>query len=176
MSSAGRNGSGRLFSDELESLARELGAALGARGWHVATAESCTGGWIAKAITDVAGSSGWFGAGWVTYSNGAKTSLLGVPAELIEAHGAVSEAVVRAMADGARRKSQADVAVAVSGVAGPGGGTAAKPVGLVWFAWASPDGVEAESCRFRGDRESVRRRSVAHALRGLIARAGGVPA
>jgi nicotinamide-nucleotide amidase len=158
---------------ELEGLARELGAALAARDWQVATAESCTGGWIAKAITDIAGSSGWFGTGWVTYSNGAKTSLLGVPADLIEAEGAVSEAVVRAMADGARRRSLADLAVAVSGIAGPGGGTPAKPVGLVWFAWASPDGVDAESRRFPGDRESVRRESVAHALRGLVERARG---
>lgn len=162
-----------MSSDELEGLARELGAALAARGWHVATAESCTGGWIAKAITDIAGSSGWFGAGWVTYSNGAKTSLLGVPADLIEAQGAVSEAVVRAMAEGARKRSLADLAVAVSGIAGPGGGTPEKPVGLVWFAWASPDGVDAESRRFRGDRESVRRESVAHALRGLVERARG---
>jgi nicotinamide-nucleotide amidase len=157
---------------ELEPLAGRLGEALAARGWRAATAESCTGGWIAKVITDVAGSSGWFGTGWVTYSNEAKTRLLGVPAALIDAEGAVSEAVVRAMAAAARKRAGADLAVAVSGVAGPGGGTAAKPVGLVWFAWASPLGVEAESRRFAGGRDAVRAQSVAHALRGLIALAG----
>jgi nicotinamide-nucleotide amidase len=158
--------------DELEGLALRLGGALAARGWHVATAESCTGGWIAKAITDVAGSSNWFGTGWVTYSNAAKTRLLGVPADVIDAQGAVSEAVVRAMAETARRNAGAELAVAVSGVAGPGGGTAAKPVGLVWFAWAAPGGVRAESRNFAGDREAVRRQAVAHALRGLLELAG----
>jgi len=160
-------------SDDLETLARRLGAALAARGWHVATAESCTGGWIAKTITDVAGSSNWFGTGWVTYSDEAKTALLGVPAEVIAAQGAVSEAVVRAMAESARRNARAELTVAVSGVAGPGGGTATKPVGLVWFAWASPGGVVTERWNFSGDREAVRRRTVAHALRRLVELAGG---
>jgi nicotinamide-nucleotide amidase len=172
-SDVGNIGSGSGSDLDLERLAHRLGTALASRGWHVAAAESCTGGWVAKTITDIAGSSEWFGAGWVTYSNTAKTKLLGVPAEIIEAQGAVSEAVVRAMADAARRQSGAELAVAVSGVAGPGGGTAAKPVGLVWFAWAGPERIDAESHRFDGDREAVRRQSVAHALRGLIERAGG---
>jgi nicotinamide-nucleotide amidase len=156
---------------ELTRLAERLGAALTARGWQVTAAESCTGGWIAKAITDVAGSSGWFGAGFVTYSNAAKVDALAVSAADIERHGAVSEAVVRAMAAGARRAAGADLAVAVSGVAGPGGGSADKPVGTVWFAWAGPDGERAERCRFEGGREAVRRATVAHALRGLLAAA-----
>jgi nicotinamide-nucleotide amidase len=161
-------------SDEaLRDLSRRLGAALLARGWSAATAESCTGGWVAKALTDIPGSSDWFGSGFVTYSNGAKVRMLGVPAPLIASHGAVSEPVVRAMAEGAQRNSAAEVAVAVSGVAGPGGGTDEKPVGLVWFAWASADGVRAESRRFEGDREAVRRASVEHALQGLLAAAEG---
>lgn len=151
----------------LRSLAQRLGEALGAAGWTAATAESCTGGWIAKAITDVPGSSEWFGAGFVVYSNDAKTATLAVPADLIARHGAVSEPVVRALAERARERAAADVAVAVSGVAGPGGGTADKPVGTVWFAWASPSGVRAERLQIDGDRERVRRRSVAHALEGL---------
>ena len=157
---------------ELESLARRLGDALAARGWSAASAESCTGGWIAKAITDVPGSSGWFGAGFVVYSNEAKTALLAVPAELIARHGAVSEAVVVALAERARECAAADVAVAVSGVAGPGGGTAEKPIGTVWFGWAGPDGTTAARRRFGGDREGVRRQAVAHALLGLIDLAG----
>ncbi|HEX7080766.1 MAG TPA: CinA family protein [Gammaproteobacteria bacterium] len=157
--------------DELERLARDLGERLAGRGWTLATAESCTGGWIAKAVTDVPGSSGWFGAGFVVYSNAAKTEMLGVPAELIDRDGAVSEAVVVALAEGARRRAGADLAVAVSGVAGPGGGTADKPVGTVWFAWASPAATSTERRRFPGGRESVRRRSVACALEGLIAAA-----
>lgn len=153
----------------IESLARRAGDALMRRGWTVATAESCTGGWIAKALTDIAGSSAWFGTGFVTYSNAAKTSLLAVPDETLATHGAVSEPVVVAMAEQARRRGGADVAVSVSGIAGPGGGTAAKPVGTVWFAWAGPGGVAAEQRRFDGDRDAVRRRSVAHALEGVIA-------
>jgi len=156
---------------ELLSLAQRLGTALEARGWQVTVAESCTGGWIAKVITDVAGSSRWFGRGFVTYSNAAKIAALDIPSGEIERHGAVSDAVVKAMAAGARRRAGADVAVAVSGVAGPGGGTDDKPVGTVWFAWASPEGERAEHCRFPGGREAVRRAAVAHALRGLLAAA-----
>ncbi|MBI5257109.1 MAG: CinA family protein [Burkholderiales bacterium] len=152
-----------------DSVAR-LADLLRARGQHLATAESCTGGLIAAACTDLAGSSDWFERGFVSYSNAAKTELLGVPAALIEAHGAVSEPVARAMAAGARARSQAEWAVAVTGVAGPGGGTAAKPVGLVWLAWAGPDGVEAECHRFAGDRAAVRQATVACALQGLLAR------
>ncbi|MFO7285222.1 MAG: RNA 2',3'-cyclic phosphodiesterase [Gammaproteobacteria bacterium] len=153
---------------ELESLARRLGEALAARGWTAATAESCTGGWISKAITDIAGSSRWFGAGYVVYSNDAKTKTLGVPAELIAEAGAVSEPVVTALAEAARERAGADIAVAVSGIAGPGGGTPEKPVGTVWFAWAGPHGTVTERQQFDGDREAVRRQTVALALEGLI--------
>lgn len=153
----------------LAGLARRLGAALGARGWRVATAESCTGGWIAKAMTDVPGSSRWFETGFVTYANDAKSRELGIAAATLDAHGAVSEPVVAAMAEGARRRSGAEVAVAVSGIAGPDGGTAQKPVGTVWFAWAFPEGVRSECSVFAGDREAVRRHAVACALEGLIA-------
>jgi nicotinamide-nucleotide amidase len=153
---------------ELEALALKLGRALHVRSWRLAAAESCTGGWIAKALTDVAGSSQWFEGCVVSYSNAAKTELLGVPTELLAAHGAVSEEAVRAMADGARRRFAADVAVAVSGVAGPGGGTADKPIGTVHFAWADPNGVTAARRIFAGGREAVRRQTVAVALERLI--------
>ena len=154
--------------DQLDSLARQLGEGLRARGWHVASAESCTGGWLAKSFTDVAGSSSWFGWGFVTYSNEAKSAMVGVPAELIAEHGAVSEAVVRAMAEGARQASSADIAVAVSGIAGPHGERPGKPVGTVWIAWASAAGTHAEHNVFAGEREAVRRQSVAKALHGLL--------
>ncbi len=130
----------------------------------MATAESCTGGLIAAACTDLAGSSVWFERGFVSYSNAAKTELLGVPADLIEAHGAVSEPVVRAMVEGALRHSRAQVAVAVTGVAGPGGGSPDKPVGTVWFGWATPDGVVTDKRCFDGDRQQVREATVQHAL------------
>jgi nicotinamide-nucleotide amidase len=139
-----------------------------ARGWRAATAESCTGGWIAKALTDVPGSSLWFTTGYVTYANDAKVRDLGVPEELLAAHGAVSEPVVAAMAAMAKDRACADVTVAVSGIAGPDGGSAEKPVGTVWFAWAFPDGLKSEARRFTGDREAVRRFAVAHALEGLV--------
>ena len=153
---------------ELKSLAERLGHALGLKGWRVATAESCTGGWIAKAMTDVPGSSGWFNAGFVTYSNDAKTNTLDVPERLIDDHGAVSEVVVCVMAKTAIERSGAELAVAVSGVAGPAGGTAEKPVGTVWFAWASPRGIRAERCQYSGTREAIRRLAVSHALEGLL--------
>jgi len=156
----------------LAALARSVGQALRAAGRTVATAESCTGGWISKALTDVAGSSGWVIGGIVSYADAAKSALLGVPGELIQAHGAVSEPVVRAMAEGARKVTGADVSVAVSGVAGPDGGSAEKPVGTVWFAWARPDGLKSECVHFPGDRDDVRRRTVRHALLGLIEAAG----
>jgi nicotinamide-nucleotide amidase len=152
----------------LGALAERLGAALAARGWTAATAESCTGGLVAGAITDVAGSSAWFDRGFVTYSNAAKEAMLDVPRALIDEHGAVSEAVARAMASGAIAHSQADIVVAITGVAGPGGGTPRKPVGLVCFAFALRSGaVEAVSRRFDGDRASVREGAVAFALEGL---------
>jgi len=131
---------------------------------QLATAESCTGGLIAAACTDLAGSSVWFERGFVSYSNAAKTELLGVPADLIETHGAVSEPVVRAMVQGALRYSCAQVAVAVTGVAGPGGGSPDKPVGTVWFGWATPDGVVTDKRCFEGDRQQVREATVQHAL------------
>jgi nicotinamide-nucleotide amidase len=152
------------------ALVEALAAALTARGWMMACAESCTGGLIAGACTDRAGSSDWFERGFVTYSNAAKSGLLGVPAELIATHGAVSEPVARAMAAGAVRQAPVQVAVAVTGVAGPGGGSEAKPVGTVWFGWATPAGVDTECVRFDGDRAAVRQATVAHALAGLLQR------
>jgi nicotinamide-nucleotide amidase len=137
-------------------------------GWMLATAESCTGGLIAATCTDLAGSSEWFERGFVTYSNAAKTELLGVDAALISEHGAVSEAVVRAMAAGALTHSNAQVAVAVTGIAGPGGGSADKPVGTVWLGWAGPGGVVTERCQFAGDRAAVRAATVQHALQRLL--------
>jgi nicotinamide-nucleotide amidase len=154
--------------DELAALAARLGRALEARNLRVATAESCTGGWIAKSLTDVAGSSRWVEGGVVAYSNSAKSSLLGVPAGIVAAHGAVSEQVVRAMAEGARARFGVPLTVAVSGVAGPDGGTPDKPVGTVWFAWASGRQTTAARELFAGDREAVRRQCVALALRRLI--------
>jgi nicotinamide-nucleotide amidase len=154
----------------IDDLVPRLAAALKARGQMLATAESCTGGLIAGACTDLSGSSDWFERGFVTYSNAAKTELLEVPAGLIETHGAVSEPVVRAMAAGALRRSRAQWAVAVTGVAGPTGGSADKPVGTVWFGWATPDGVFTERQRFDGDRAAVRQATVAHALNGLLLR------
>ena len=136
------------------------------------TAESCTGGMIAARCTDLAGSSQWFERGLVTYSNAAKSELLGVPEDLIEQHGAVSEPVARVMASGAVHHAHAQVSVAVTGIAGPSGGSADKPVGTVWFAW-SIDGQLSSECRvFDGDRTAVREATVAHALQGLLKRLG----
>ena len=137
-------------------------------GWKLATAESCTGGLIAAACTDLAGSSAWFERGFVSYSNAAKTELLGVDAQLIQNEGAVSEAVARAMVQGALARSLAHVAIAVTGVAGPSGGSAAKPVGTVWFGWAVPGQVVTEKCHFPGDRAAVRSATVQHALSRLM--------
>ncbi len=137
--------------------------------WMLATAESCTGGMIAAACTDLAGSSSWFERGFVSYSNAAKTEMLGVPAALIAEHGAVSEPVARAMAQGALLNSRAQVALAVTGIAGPGGGSADKPVGTVWFAWATPAGLKSERLLFAGDRAAVRTATLQHSLQGLIA-------
>ena len=145
-----------------------LAAALRARGWQLATAESCTGGLIAAACTELAGSSDWFERGFVTYSNAAKTDLLGVPPALIAEHGAVSEAVARAMAQGARAHSAAQLAVAVTGIAGPAGGSVDKPVGTVWLAWSGPHGDCAERQCFAGGRAAVRCATVQRALQGLL--------
>jgi nicotinamide-nucleotide amidase len=153
----------------LLALAEAAAAALNAAGWRVAAAESCTGGWVTKALTDVAGSSRFFTAGFATYSNEAKQRALGVAGTTLGVHGAVSRQVVLEMALGAQRVGEADLAVAISGVAGPTGGTVDKPVGCVWFGLAGPGGaVHAERHVFAGDREAVRRQAVAHALR-LIA-------
>ncbi|MBV5299445.1 MAG: CinA family protein [Rhodoferax sp.] len=138
--------------------------------WLLATAESCTGGLIAAACTDQAGSSGWFERGFVTYSNAAKTELLGVDAALIRQQGAVSEAVAQAMAAGALARSHAQVALAVTGVAGPTGGSADKPVGTVWFGWATPAGVTSAVQHFAGNRAAVRAATVQHALAQLLGR------
>ena len=138
------------------------------RGWMLASAESCTGGLMAAACTDLAGSSGWFERGFVTYSNAAKTELLGVDAALIDKHGAVSEAVVRAMAAGALAHSHAQVAIAVTGIAGPGGGSTDKPVGTGWLGWAWPGGLCAERCWFAGDRAAVRAATAQQALQRLL--------
>ena len=147
---------------------QQLAALLRQQGRKLATAESCTGGLVAAACTDLAGSSDWFERGFVTYSNEAKTSMLGVPASLIAAHGAVSEAVARAMAKGALQQSLAQVALAVTGVAGPSGGSAEKPVGTVWFAWALPSGLTSEVQHFAGDRATVRAATVQHTLGRLL--------
>ena len=156
-------------SHELAQLAARAGERFQARGWRLATAESCTGGWVAKTITDIAGSSDWFDRGFVTYSNASKQDLLGVDAGLIGQHGAVSAPVVRAMVAGALAHSQAEVALAVSGIAGPGGGSPEKPVGTVWFAWGQTGGgsVTRREC-FAGDREAVRAQAVRTALLGLL--------
>ena len=156
---------------DLAAVVARLAAALLARGWKIATAESCTGGWIAKCCTDRAGSSAWFERGFVTYSNAAKSELLEVAADVLDHEGAVSEAVARAMAAGALGNSRAEAALAVTGIAGPDGGTPEKPVGTVWFGWAFADGrALAECCRFDGNREAVRRQTVRHALEGLLDR------
>ncbi len=136
--------------------------------WMLASAESCTGGMVAAACTDLAGSSAWFERGFVTYSNAAKTQQLGVEAALIAQHGAVSEAVARAMAQGALFHSKAQVTLAITGVAGPAGGTLDKPVGTVWFAWAMPEGIHSELRHFEGDRAAVRQASALHSLLGLL--------
>ncbi len=151
-------------------LVTELAARLRARGAMMASAESCTGGLIAATCTELSGSSEWFERGFVTYSNAAKTDSLGVPAALIAAHGAVSEPVARAMAAGAVAHSAARCALAVTGVAGPTGGSADKPVGTVWFGWCTPAGVASEHRRFDGDRAAVRAQAVRHALAGLLQR------
>jgi len=156
---------------KLAQLVARVANELTARNWKLATAESCTGGWIAKCCTDRPGSSGWFERGLVSYSNRAKRDLLGVEAATLEQEGAVSRAVVLQMAAGALNRAGVDTALAVTGVAGPDGGSSDKPVGTVWFAWAvAGRPADAERVIFSGEREAVRRQTVAHALRGLIDR------
>jgi nicotinamide-nucleotide amidase len=152
----------------IAEAAQLVAHALTTRGERIAVAESCTGGWIAKSLTDIAGSSAWFDCGWVCYSDTAKSSQLGVDPSVIATHGAVSEQTAAALAAGARTRSGADVALAVSGIAGPGGGSAAKPVGMVCFAWADRDGVRTATQQFVGDRESVRAQAVVVALQGVL--------
>lgn len=160
--------------EALQTLAEAAVNHLVTAGKAISTAESCTGGWIAKSITDIPGSSAVFAYGVVSYSNGAKESILGVRNQSLEEHGAVSEVVVEEMAKGVLRLSGADIAVAVSGIAGPDGGSDEKPVGTVWFAWAVRDGADAlvdTSCEiFAGDRDLVRELTVAHALQGVLER------
>jgi len=157
--------------NELETLSARLGQRLLARGEWLTAAESCTGGWLAQSVTAIAGSSGWFERGFVTYSNAAKVEMLGVPETTLERHGAVSEATARAMAQGALAHSHADWAVAITGIAGPAGGSPEKPVGTVCFAWAWQGGAcLAQTCHWSGDRAAVREQSVHHALQVLLDR------
>lgn len=149
--------------------AEALGQALAARRMSLAVAESCTGGWLAKTLTDIPGASDWFEAGFVTYSNDAKADLLGVDEETLDEYGAVSEAVVREMTAGARRSTGVQAAIAVSGVAGPGGGTEDKPVGLVYFAFSLGDRDWVRRVEFSGDREEIRRQAVEFAIKRLLA-------
>ena len=153
--------------EEITALAAKVGDALKARGLMIATAESCTGGGIAEAITRIPGSSAWFDRGFVTYSYEAKVDLLGVKRESLLDYGAVSAETAHDMAEGAISRSRAQVAVAVTGVAGPTGGSAAKPVGTVWFGFATPAGVVTEMQHFAGDRAAVRAATVQHALQRL---------
>jgi nicotinamide-nucleotide amidase len=156
-------------SDTLSTLATLVGARLHAKGLMLATAESCTGGWVAQAVTSIAGSSEWFERGFVTYSNAAKMEMLQVNADTLRIHGAVSEQTAGEMAAGALARSRAQVAVAITGIAGPGGGSAEKPVGTVCFAWAMKSGAAcAQTRQFEGDRESVRRLAVIAALQGVL--------
>ncbi|MEQ1590917.1 MAG: nicotinamide-nucleotide amidohydrolase family protein [Thiobacillaceae bacterium] len=159
----------RVTDAELQELATTLGEALRARGWMVATAESCTGGWVGQVLTSIPGSSAWYDRGFITYANAAKQDMLGVAATTLETYGAVSEETVCEMARGALARSGAQATLAISGIAGPGGGTPQKPVGLVCYGWALTDGtLMSSTCRLDGDREEIRSRAVAAALRGLI--------
>jgi nicotinamide-nucleotide amidase len=153
---------------ELDALAGELARRLKDSREKLVTAESCTGGWAAQVVTSVPGSSDWFERGFITYSNDAKQELLGVRSETLSRHGAVSEETASQMAAGALARSKGTIALGITGVAGPTGGSPSKPVGTVCFAWAGKDGTHSETRRFEGDRESVRRQSVIHALEGVL--------
>ena len=153
----------------MEKLARLVGRTLLKKKQRLVTAESCTGGWAGQAVTSIAGSSDWFERGFVTYSNAAKRELLKVRKSTLTRHGAVSEQTAREMARGALRRSRGTVALAITGVAGPGGGSKDKPVGMVCFAWAKGRALRSETRRFKGNRQSVRRQSVVHALKGVMA-------
>ncbi|MSQ19978.1 MAG: CinA family protein [Betaproteobacteria bacterium] len=156
-----------MTTDTIETLAEDMGAQLVTRGWKLVTVESCTGGWVAQATTAIAGSSAWFDRGFVTYSNEAKQELVGVTLATLVSHGAVSEATAREMATGGLSRSSGDIAVSITGVAGPTGGTPAKPVGMVCFAWATKNGVVSATHHFKGDREGVRWRAVECAMQGV---------
>lgn len=166
-----------LFSDvQLAELSEQVANTLKLAGIFLVTAESCTGGWLAKLMTDVVGSSHWFERGFVTYTNESKQEMLGVSPSIIEGHGAVSEATVRAMAQGALDKSHAQLSVAISGIAGPGGASPDKPVGTVWFAWGYRKAdsasesffIDSHHCLFEGDRDAVRRQAVIHAMQVIL--------
>lgn len=158
-----------MVDEELERLAADVGFALQSAGLRLVTAESCTGGWVGEAVTAIAGSSAWFDRGFITYSNAAKREVLGVAAATLSQHGAVSEETAREMALGALKQSRAQISVAITGVAGPGGGSADKPVGTVCFAWAKNDAaLRSEKRLLKGDRTEVRRQSVLIALRGIL--------
>jgi nicotinamide-nucleotide amidase len=158
----------RHVTNDIIDLATRVGRALEARGLLLATAESCTGGGVSQAITEIPGSTGWFECGFVTYSNASKTEMLDVPAALIAQFGSVSEEVVGAMAEGAVANSNADVAVSTTGIAGPTGAVPGKPVGTVCFGWSKGDTTYTERLVFSGDRHSIREQTVAHALSGLL--------
>ena len=154
--------------DDILDLAAQVGRALKERGLLLATAESCTGGGAAHAITEIAGSSEWFDCGFITYSNASKTEMLDVPAALFAQHGTVSEEIAEAMAIGALANSNAHVSLSTTGIAGPGGAVPGKPVGTVCFGWAKGDYTHTERLVFSGDRQAVREQTVAHALKGLL--------
>ncbi|MFZ4535595.1 CinA family protein [Propionivibrio sp.] len=157
---------------ELEALAAQVGSLFEANGQKLVTAESCTGGWVAQCLTAVPGSSAWFDRGFITYSNAAKHEMLDVEFDTLNTHGAVSEATAAAMAAGALCHSQGDWALAITGVAGPSGGSPDKPVGTVCFSWAGAEGrIDTQTCHFKGCREEVRAQSVEHALSGVLRRA-----
>lgn len=156
---------------QLDTLSQLVGEHLAARGWRLATAESCTGGWVAEVVTATGGSSGWFDCGFVTYSNDAKCALLGVSPMTLARHGAVSEATVAEMALGCLERSEAEITLSISGIAGPGGGSPAKPVGTVCFGWARHgEAPQTATCHFDGDRAAVRRQAVVFALTELLRR------
>lgn len=157
-----------MIEHTLEQLVIELGNQLQQRGWFLVTAESCTGGWIAQAVTAIPGSSSWFERGFVTYSNVSKQEMLGIPQETLEHYGAVSEQTVVAMVNGALAHSHAQVGIAVSGIAGPSGGTVDKPVGTVWVAYAFPHGISTICYHLSGDRHAIRYQTVYSALETLL--------
>jgi nicotinamide-nucleotide amidase len=159
------------FEAEVDGLLVKIAARLNERNWKMATAESCTGGWVAKCCTNLAGSSAWFDRAFITYSNGAKEQMLGVSHDDLVKFGAVSEEIAGQMATGAKMHAGVDVTVSTTGIAGPDGGTPSKPVGLVHFGWCIGEGpVSCDAAIFKGDRNSVRQQTVLHALRGIVSR------